>query len=102
LVAASHHRRPQVTVGAEATLEQTLLSLPGRLADLALRALNRFSTGGHRQAAAAGALWEPVGRGVAHGAAPLARPSLTMPLRRRLRRRAAVHRPARRRSPRVS
>src|SRR4051794_15035161 len=52
-------------------------------------ALNRFSTKGHRQAAAPGALWAPVGRGSSGGAAPLARPSLTAPLHRRLRRRAA-------------
>jgi hypothetical protein len=86
LVAASHHRRPEITVGAEATLEQVLLGLPGRLADLGLRAVNRFYTGGRRPAGEPGALWAPAGRGVADGEAPLARPSLTAPLRRRLRR----------------
>jgi NAD(P)-dependent dehydrogenase (short-subunit alcohol dehydrogenase family) len=95
LVAASHHRRPETTVGAEATLERVLLGLPGRPADLALRALNRFYSGAHRRAVPPAALWEPMGRGAARGETPFARPSLTAPLRRFF----AAHRPTRRTSP---
>jgi NAD(P)-dependent dehydrogenase (short-subunit alcohol dehydrogenase family) len=81
---AEHPRAEETTLGLQASLEQILLSSAGAIPDLARRAIFHFLTSGARQAPRPGALWQPMGGGVADGAVRIARASLTAPLRRLL------------------
>ncbi|MDQ3740338.1 MAG: SDR family NAD(P)-dependent oxidoreductase [Actinomycetota bacterium] len=85
LVELSRAPRPEVTIGAEGKAIELLWRVFRPGGDLVLRAVHHWYLTGRKPAPDPNALWEPRGEGWEETGPMLGRPSLTAPLRWRLR-----------------
>jgi NAD(P)-dependent dehydrogenase (short-subunit alcohol dehydrogenase family) len=85
LVELAQRPRPEVTIGAEGKAIELLWRLFRPGGDLLLRFVHRWYLSGSNEAPNPNALWEPRGEGWEETGPMIGRPSLTAPLRWRLR-----------------
>jgi NAD(P)-dependent dehydrogenase (short-subunit alcohol dehydrogenase family) len=85
LVELAHNPRPEVTIGAEGKAIELWWRLFRPGGDLLLRAVHHWYLSGRKPAPEPNALWEPRGEGWEETGPMIGRPSLTAPLRWKLR-----------------
>lgn len=85
LVALAKRPRPELTIGLEGKLIESLWTRCPPAGDALLRAVHRYYLSGRKPAPVLNALWEPRGEGREESGPMLGRPSLWAPIRLRLR-----------------